>query len=219
MRHSQRRLEHLASLGLDLCSKTVLETGARIDDHTSFFLDRGCRVTTTEPRAENLAVLRRRYPTGEVVALDLDKPTTQFGRSFEVVYCYGTLYHLSKPAIALEYLAKQCSGMLLLETCVSLGDALTENVVAEPVGVPSQAYSGYGCRPTRGWVFLELRRHFRHVYVPLMQPAHPEFPLNWSAVTGTSLTRAVFVASHEAVSNPLLIESLPNCQYLVPIHG
>jgi hypothetical protein len=150
IRHSQRRLEHHASLGLDVCSKTVLETGAGIGDHSSFFLDGGCRVTITEPRTENLAVLRRRYPAEEVVALDLDNPTVEFGRTFDVVYCYGTLYHLSKPATAVEYMAKLCSGMLLLETCVSLGDSLAENLAAEPVGVPSQVYSGYGCRATGG---------------------------------------------------------------------
>jgi Methyltransferase domain len=218
-RHNQRRQEHLASLGLDVFSKTVLETGAGVGDHTSFFLDRGCHVTITEPRAENLAMLRRRYPAQEVVALDLDNPTMEFGRSFEVVYCYGTLYHLSKPAIALEYLAKQCSGMTLLETCVSPGDSLAINVVAEPVRVRSQAFSGFGCRPTREWVFSELRRYFPHVYVPLTQPAHPEFPLDWSAVNGPALTRAVFVASREALSNPLLMESLPDRQYLSAIHG
>jgi len=214
LRHNQRRQEHLASLRLDVCSKTVLETGAGVGDHTSFFLDRGCRVTITEPRVENLAALRRRYPAEEVVALDLDSPTANFGRTFDVVYCYGTLYHLSRPAIALEYMARQCAGVLLLETCVSRGDALAENVVAEPAGVPSQAYSGYGCRPTRAWIFAELRRHFQHVYLPLTQPAHPEFPLNWSAVDGGSLTRAVFVASRSALSNPLLVESLPDRQYI-----
>ena len=28
----------------------------------------------------------------------------EFGRTFQVVYCYETLHHLSKPAIALEYM-------------------------------------------------------------------------------------------------------------------
>jgi len=47
-RHNQRRLEHLASLGLDIAGCTVLEVGAGIGDHTSFFLDRGCEVVTSD---------------------------------------------------------------------------------------------------------------------------------------------------------------------------
>ena len=38
-RHNQRRLEHLSSLNLDIFSKTVIEVGAGIGDHTSFFVD------------------------------------------------------------------------------------------------------------------------------------------------------------------------------------
>ncbi len=36
-RHNSRRLEHLATLGLDLAGRKVLEVGAGIGDHTSFF--------------------------------------------------------------------------------------------------------------------------------------------------------------------------------------
>src|SRR5260221_131264 len=53
-RHNARRLEHLASLGIDLFDKSVLEVGAGIGDLTSFFLDRGCTVTSVEARADNV---------------------------------------------------------------------------------------------------------------------------------------------------------------------
>ena len=53
LRHNARRLEHLASLGLDLLGKRVLEVGAGVGDHTGFFLDRDCSVLSTEPRGEN----------------------------------------------------------------------------------------------------------------------------------------------------------------------
>jgi 16S rRNA A1518/A1519 N6-dimethyltransferase RsmA/KsgA/DIM1 with predicted DNA glycosylase/AP lyase activity len=53
-RFNARRLEHLATLGLDLWDKTVLEVGAGVGDLTSFFLDRGCKVTSVEARAENI---------------------------------------------------------------------------------------------------------------------------------------------------------------------
>ena len=61
-RHNQRRLEHLSSLGLNSAGSTVLEVGAGIGDHTSFFVDRGCKVVTNDARQQNIEILRSRYP-------------------------------------------------------------------------------------------------------------------------------------------------------------
>jgi len=74
LRHNARRLEHLASLCAPLAGRTVLEVGAGIGDHSHFYLDRGCVVTITEARSENLDVLRERYPGCDVRYLDLDDP-------------------------------------------------------------------------------------------------------------------------------------------------
>src|ERR1700689_2103588 len=59
LRHNARRLEHLASLGLDLHGRSVLELGAGIGDHTTFFLDRDCSVVSVEPRPENCHLFRQ----------------------------------------------------------------------------------------------------------------------------------------------------------------
>ena len=45
---NQARQSHLASLGLDLANKRVLEVGAGIGLHTPFFRERGCEVTVTD---------------------------------------------------------------------------------------------------------------------------------------------------------------------------
>ena len=215
-RHNQRRQEHLASLGLDLSGKSVLEVGAGVGDHTSFFLDRGCRVVATEPREESLALLRGRFPQVETHRLDLDAPLAAPGRTFDVVYCYGTLYHLSRPAEALRYLRACCHGLLLLETCVSFSQADSVNLCAEAQGDPSQSVHGMGCRPGRAWLLQQLRALFPHVYVPRTQPSHEEFPLDWRGApppNPTGLHRAVFVASSFAISNPLLLDHLPDRQH------
>jgi 16S rRNA A1518/A1519 N6-dimethyltransferase RsmA/KsgA/DIM1 with predicted DNA glycosylase/AP lyase activity len=58
---NSRRLEHLATLMLPIDTKSVLEVGAGVGDLTSFFLDRGCSVTSIEPRPENIEYFRARY--------------------------------------------------------------------------------------------------------------------------------------------------------------
>lgn len=206
--HNQRRQEHLASLGLPIAGASVLEVAGGIGDHTSFFLDRGCIVVSTEGRPENLVILRQRYPSLDVRQLDLDNPV-DLGQSFDIVYCYGTLYHLQRPAEALTFMAACCRNMLLLETCVSYGDHRAIGLVDEAPTDPTQSIFGRGCRPTRPWIHRQLRQLFEHVYIPRTQPNHEEFPLDWTSPSSSNaFTRSVFIASRQPLDNPQLSEEL-----------
>jgi SAM-dependent methyltransferase len=213
LRHNQRRQEHLASLGLPLAGRSVIEVGAGIGDHTSFFLDRGCQVLTTEGRPEHLRVLRERFPQLDARLLDLDNPDPEFATQAEIVYCYGTLYHLERPAEALAFLGRLALELLLLETCVSPDNEERVNPVREEIRNPSQALGGRGCRPTRPWLWAQLSKLFPYVYATTTQPWHEEFPLEWSfEAQPDRLTRAVFVASRRPLDSPSLATWLPNTQ-------
>lgn len=218
LRHNARRQEHLASLNIPVAGASVLEVGAGIGDHSNYFIDRGCRLTITEARQQNLKLLRERYPSTDVRHLDLDDPVPLENGPFDVVYCYGTLYHLSRPEAAIDYLGRCCAGMLLLETCVSFGDEVAVNSTPEDGRNPSQAVSGTGCRPTRPWVIRELKRHFEFVYLPRSQPNHEEFPVDWTCPDRHSapLSRAVFVASRTPIDNPTLTDELLSRQVRQP---
>ena len=212
-RHNQRRLEHLSSLGLDIAGNSVLEVGAGIGDHTSFFLDRGCQVVSSEARPANLEILSSCYPNIKVRHLDLDNPDLTMNELFDIVYCYGLLYHLNKPAEAIEFMSHRCRKMLLLETCVSSGEEELINPCLEPAESPSQAISGKGCRPTRKWIHNQLKNHFAFVYMPITQPNHEEFPIDWSVPPSTqTLTRSVFIASRQQIDNKLLVADIPRKQ-------
>jgi Methyltransferase domain len=214
MRHNQRRQEHLASLGLDLAHRSVLEVGAGIGDHTSFFLDRGCTVVVTEAQEQNLSILRSRHPELDVRRLDLDNPGDIEIEAVSVVYCYGTLYHLESPTAAIAWMARRTQRLLLVETCVAPGDDEQIFMIEEAVGIADHALRGHGCRPTRSWVRRELERWFPYVYFPVTQPWHAEFPLDWSDpdLAERSLIRAIFVASRQQLNNPVLTASTPSRQ-------
>jgi len=211
LRHNARRLEHLASLRLPVAGRTVLEVGAGIGDHSHYYLDRGCAVTITEARSENLDFLRQRYPDCDVRHLDLEEPELDAPQPFDVVHCYGLLYHLKQPEAALAFLAEHTGGVLLLETCVSYGADEAVHPTPENRANPSQAVSGMGCRPTRGWIWGQLERWFEHVYLPRTQPNHEQFPVDWAragAANRDGLTRAVFVASRRPIENEALVHAL-----------
>ena len=218
LRHNARRLEHLASLKIPVAGMSVLEVGAGIGDHSHYYIDRGCHVTITEVRAENISYLKNRYPNSSVQLLDMESPSPISGAPFEVVHCYGLLYHLNRPKQALSFLGKNTSKVLLLETCVSFGETKELNLIAEKQSDPTQAYFGTGCRPTRSWLFAELQDLFEHVYLPKTQPCHEEFPLDWTAPQQheAPLQRAIFVASHEPLGNETLTPFLVSQQVRHP---
>jgi hypothetical protein len=221
---TKRRQEHLASLGLPLAGRTVLEVRAGIGDHTDFFLDRGCKVLSTDGRPENVEVFRDRYFTRfgwyknignlQLALLDIEHPPAEIPGRFEIVYCYGVLYHLDHPWEALAFLSRCCTSLFLLETSVSFGSL--EDVVRgnEDRKMVSQSIHGTGYHPTRPWVFRRLKELFEFVYVPTTQPWHDQFPIDWviHVPTPRRAQRAVFVASREKLNSPLLVEHLPDYQ-------
>jgi len=205
------RQAHLGSLGLDLANERVLEVGAGIGLHTPFFLARGCEVTVTDGRPENVAEISRRLPgvKSALVDLELDRPI-ELGR-FDVIYCYGLLYHLSNPERALARLADVCDGQLLLETAVSPGTHDELLLVRDPDAF-NQAVSGIGCRPTRLWVLNRLKSLFGYGYIPRSQPDHADFPSDWIHMPIQTMHRSIFVGSRKPLALATLVDNVPATQ-------
>src|SRR5260370_2800998 len=128
-------MNHLARLHPPIEGKSVLEVGAGIGLLTGFFEERGCKVLSTDARPDLLAEIKRRHPARKVATLDLEHPDGigALGK-FDVAFCYGTLYHLAAPELALEALSS-VSDMILLETSLSSGDVdAAPTVAASPAG-------------------------------------------------------------------------------------
>jgi hypothetical protein len=208
------RLGHLASLGLPLERRNVIELGSGPGDHTGFYIARGCRVTAVDARHECLEALHDRFPDVTTVCADLnDAHALASLGPFEVAHCYGILYHLESPESLIAALARMCSDLAIIETCVSPGGGLEVPLVDECGDDYSQSVTNRGCRPTRRWVFREIGRRFPWVYVTRTQPDHPEFPVDWTGdFSDAGLVRSIFVASRKELKNPLLVGEVPNRQ-------
>jgi len=202
---NRARQDHLASLGLDLANKTVLEVGSGVGRHTNFFEKLGCSTLSTDARIQNVEEHRQRYPHRKVEVADLIMPGSHYSfGEFDIIYCYGTLYHLSDPVLCIRELSRSCCSLFLLETCVNHQDNGKINIVGEDSNNPNQSFEGIGCLPGRDWVITELRKYFPYVYTTVYQPDHPDFPLNWPATNLNRLARAVFVASMQRLNLPSL---------------
>ena len=210
---NQARLQHLASLGLDLSHKRVLETGAGIGLLTGFWERRECEVISTEGRQANIDEHLRRHPhrEGKVLLLDLERPGSHDHLGpFDVVFCYGTLYHVPDPYQILEDLARVCRNLFLLESRVWWLDDGQVHEHADSNGL-DQALRRHSCLPSRNWLLDRLREIYGYAYVSVRQPRSYQFPLVWPTEP-SSKTRAIFVASRSALHLDTLSERLLNKQ-------
>jgi hypothetical protein len=145
---------------------------------------------------------------------DINQPETlrQLG-SFDIVHCYGVLYHLETPERVLRLMGEVCTSFAIVETCVSRARTEIVETADELSDDYTQSATGHACRPSRQWVFATLRRYFPFVYHTRTQPVHPEFPTDWNDLsTALALIRSVFVASKQQLDLPSLSTELLDLQ-------
>lgn len=208
---NQARLMHLASLDLPIDGRTVLEVGAGVGHLATFFVDRGCFVIATEARSENVAELQRRLPAVVAKEADVEESLHPLGR-FDVVFCYGVLYHLESPLRALRNMAEVCSDLLLIETMVCDSRLPVLRVEDETTSV-NQALRGLAHRPSPSYLATALNRvGFDHVYVATDPPDHPDYRFSWldnmDTTRNGSLLRGVFVGSRRPLEQHRLTSLL-----------
>ena len=202
------RLKHLDSLGLDLSGKRVLDVGCGVGHLAQFFVDKKCEVVCVDGREENINRLRSRYP-GLVAHTIADAETgslSDFG-TFDIVFCYGLLYHTENPIAALRNMASVGAELLLLETMICDHNLPLLRIEDETKTV-SQGLRGLGSRPSPSFIVVGLNRvGFKYVYAPKYPPSHHEFRFEWKNNLDTwrdGPMRSVFIASRTMLHNPNL---------------
>ncbi|HEV2523225.1 MAG TPA: class I SAM-dependent methyltransferase [Candidatus Acidoferrales bacterium] len=205
---NRARMAHLQSLGLPLSNRSVLEVGCGVGHLTQFFVGQSCRVVSLDGRAENIDSLRTRYPGLEAHVVDAESDLSRFGQ-FDIVFCYGLLYHLENPLRALRKMAAACNDLLLLETIVCDHDRPIL-LLDDETKTHSQALQGVGSRPSPSFVVMALDRvGFPFVYAPRVPPNHPDFQFEWRNNLDwrrdAHLLRCVFVGSKQKLQSGALV--------------
>jgi SAM-dependent methyltransferase len=203
---TQARIEHLRNLHLPFRNKRVIDVGCGIGRFCDFFLEQGCTVFCVDGREQNIQTLRQLYPSVQCAVVDLEKTDlTTFGK-FDIVFCYGFLYHLSNPLGFIQNASKACSEFMILETCITDAEEPILRLVDEDPENETQALHGIGCRPSPSYVANCLKLSgFKYIYTPFTLPKHPQFQYskenNFTYIKNKENIRDILVGSHNIIIN------------------
>ena len=206
---TEARATHFKSLDLDVAGKSVVDIGCGIGHFSQMLGQMGANVTCVDGRPENIARLLERYPGSKACVVDAETDALLTLGKFDVVFCYGLLYHLADPLGFLRRAASISVDWIILETCIMDADVPAVRLVPEDDTNNSQALHAMGCRPSNAYVAFGLKNSgMQHVYVPKVLPAHPQFQyraeFDFSYIRNEKLMRNIFVASRV----PLKTQSL-----------
>ncbi len=154
---------------------TALDAGAGVGFFSQTLLDCGMFVSGFDGREENVAEARKRYPLIPFEQGDLqDRSILKLGK-FDLVLCFGLLYHLENPLLAVRHLRGLTEKCLLLESmCVP--DDRPSLLLREEPREDDQSLTDVAYYPSESSLIKMLyRAGFKYVYQVLQLPDHDDF--------------------------------------------
>ena len=191
---------------------TAVDVGCGVGFFAEMLRKSGLSVGGFDGRQENVAEARRRFPDIPFECADIEDPAiTRIGK-FDLVLCFGLLYHLENPMLAIRHLrAITAKGLLLESMCVPGNRA--EMLVREESRAADQSLTEIAVCPSEsGLVKMLYRAGFENVYRVAELPEHDDFretpeharrrTVLFASVVPVRLAGFVAVAEPRAVSDP-----------------
>jgi SAM-dependent methyltransferase len=99
--------------------QTAIDVGCGVGPFSGFLRELGFQVVGVDGRKQNVEEARRRRPELEFHCLDVQDRALQELGSFDLVFCFGLLYHLENPLLAFRNFAALAREVMLVEAiCV-----------------------------------------------------------------------------------------------------
>ncbi len=160
-----------AKLGLS----TALDAGCGLGFFAEMLRECGLGVRAFDVRAENVEEAQRRYPSIPFEIGDLQERSVLTLGTFDLVLCFGLLYHLESTLLAIRNLHGLTSKVLLLES-MCLPDEEPWMLLREEQPIADQSITTLAFYATEGCLVKMLYRSgFRVVYRVASLPDHDDF--------------------------------------------
>jgi SAM-dependent methyltransferase len=158
---------------LDL--QTAVDVGCGIGYFSGMLQSLGLRVTATDGRKENSEEAARRNPGISFEHYDAEDPALRTLGRFDLVFCFGLLYHLQNPLLAMGHLHAMTGKLLLVESVIFPGSDPVMGLVDEGP-TEDQGLNHFAFYPTETCLEKMLfRAGFSFVYEFAIKPEHPGY--------------------------------------------
>ena len=193
----------LAELTPKLNLQTAIDVGCGLGYFSQFLKSSGLAVTAVDGRQQNVEEAQRRNPDIRFLRFDAEDPSIRSLGKFDLVFCFGLLYHLENPMLAIRHLSALTGKLLLVEGVIHPGNepmmALIEETAHEDQGLNHIAFY-----PTESCLLkMFYRAGFDHAYAFSTQPNHPEY----DALHRRPRIRTMLAASHALIQSKLLLRT------------
>ena len=173
----------------------ALDAGCGVGFFTQTLTELGLEARGFDGRFENVVEARKRFPKIAFECGDIESAEIAALGTFDLVLCFGLLYHLESPMRAIRHLRTLTGKGLLLESmCVPGDDAhmiLRDEPLQQDQSLTDMAF--YPSEPSL--VKMLYRAGFAHVYRVPQLPEHDDF----RETSDHARRRTVLFASHRPV--------------------
>ncbi len=160
-----------AALGLT----TALDAGCGIGFFAQILQECGLSVGAFDARMENVLEARKRFPEIPFEQGDIESPGILALGKFDLTLCFGLLYHLENPMLAIRHLRALTGKGLLLESMCIPGNS-TGMVWREEPAAADQSLTDIALYPSEACLVKMLyRAGFAAVYRVAELPDHDDF--------------------------------------------
>ena len=193
--------ELLDQLSQSLRLRTAVDVGCGLGYFSEMLNSLGLQVVGADGRKENAEEASRRVPTVNFHTMNAEDIEIRSLGIFDLCFCFGLLYHLENPFIAIRHLHAMTRSLLLVEGLIYPGDEPIMGLVEE-TPFEDQGLRHYAFYPTEAClVKMMYLAGFANVYRIAKAPDHPGYSRRGEAPK----KRTILAASHEPLTCSLLV--------------
>ena len=165
----------IAELKAVLGLATALDAGCGVGFFAQILQECGLRVEGFDGRMENIVEARKRFPEIPFEQGDIENPGILTLGKFDLTLCFGLLYHLENPMLAIRHLRALTGKGLLLESMCIPGNGAGMVWREEPAAA-DQSLTDIALYPSEACLVRMLyRAGFAAVYRVAELPDHDDF--------------------------------------------
>jgi SAM-dependent methyltransferase len=184
-----------------LCLRTAVDIGCGLGHFSEMLQSLGLQVVGVDGRKENAEEASRRVPHVSFHTINAEDIEIRSLGVFDLCFCFGLLYHLENPFIAIRHLHAMTRSLLLVEGLIYPGDQPIMGLVEE-TPFEDQGLRNFAFYPTESCLMkMMYLAGFGNVYRLAAAPDHPDYHRQGNAPK----KRTILAASHAPLDCSLLV--------------